>query len=222
MQRNVKSPQLEQRQKTWFQLCLGCLFPDLSDDEGQTEIPSAGDGGPVQDAPGGRSDPGGAGPSTSQPVTHLSAGKLDELLPPLVSWIERVEAQALDIGEPLDAEQRQIAVRAGVRHAEDVRLMMVSSIPVPKESDYVEVFSLLGMADLNGITYGRAIFVKGDAPNCAGVITHELKHVAQYEHLGIEGFLRQFVAEITQHSYRDAPLELEAIRFATAEGHPGV
>jgi hypothetical protein len=39
---------------------------------------------------------------------------------------------------------------------------------------------------------------------------HEFVHVAQYERLGREGFLQEYVQQIAAHGYLDAPFELEA------------
>jgi hypothetical protein len=41
-------------------------------------------------------------------------------------------------------------------------------------------------------------------------LAHEFVHVAQYERLGREGFLQEYIQQIAAHGYPDAPFELEA------------
>jgi len=42
------------------------------------------------------------------------------------------------------------------------------------------------------------------------LLAHELRHVAQYEHLGLEGFARRYITELMVVGYVNAPLETEA------------
>jgi hypothetical protein len=41
-------------------------------------------------------------------------------------------------------------------------------------------------------------------------LAHEFVHVAQYERLGREGFLQEYIQQIATHGYLNAPFELEA------------
>jgi hypothetical protein len=41
-------------------------------------------------------------------------------------------------------------------------------------------------------------------------MTHEFVHVAQYERLGREGFLQEYIQRIAAYGYQLAPFELEA------------
>jgi hypothetical protein len=42
------------------------------------------------------------------------------------------------------------------------------------------------------------------------LLTHEFVHAAQYERLGREGFLQEYIQQIAAHGYPNAPFELEA------------
>ena len=41
-------------------------------------------------------------------------------------------------------------------------------------------------------------------------VLHELKHVEQYEHLGIAGFVARYLWQCLRYGYKNAPLEVEA------------
>ena len=49
------------------------------------------------------------------------------------------------------------------------------------------------------------------------LLAHEFVHVAQYERLGREGFLQEYIQQIAAHGYPDPPFELEAIRSVSNE-----
>ncbi len=51
----------------------------------------------------------------------------------------------------------------------------------------------------------------------AWLVAHELKHVAQYESCdGFDGFLRKYLSEVNLYGYLEAPMEQEAIAFASS------
>jgi hypothetical protein len=57
---------------------------------------------------------------------------------------------------------------------------------------------------------GYGVTVRRDCANNLRLLAHEFVHVAQYERLGREGFLQQYIQQIAAHGYLDAPFELEA------------
>jgi hypothetical protein len=57
---------------------------------------------------------------------------------------------------------------------------------------------------------GRDGFPSAQRIACALSACFELVHVAQYERLGKEGFLQEYMQQIAAHGYLDAPFELEA------------
>jgi hypothetical protein len=54
------------------------------------------------------------------------------------------------------------------------------------------------------------VIVRLDCANNLRLLPHEFVHVAQYERLGREGFLQEYIQQIAAHGYLNAPLELEA------------
>jgi hypothetical protein len=65
-------------------------------------------------------------------------------------------------------------------------------------------------ADTGGLTAGYGVIVRPDCARNLRLLTHEFVHVAQYEQLGREGFLQQYIQQIVAPGYADAPFELEA------------
>jgi hypothetical protein len=81
--------------------------------------------------------------------------------------------------------------------------------------------SLLAAIAARRMGYDRVALVVGhtihlhntpvaDFVNNRSWLLHELKHVAQYEQLGIFGFLRKYLAESIRNGYYNNALEVEA------------
>ena len=65
-------------------------------------------------------------------------------------------------------------------------------------------------ADTGGLTAVYGVIVRVNCEDNLRLLTHEFVHVAQYERLGREAFLREYIQQIAAHGYPDAPFELEA------------
>lgn len=65
-------------------------------------------------------------------------------------------------------------------------------------------------ADTPGLTAEHGVIVRLDCTRNLRLLAHEFVHVAQYERLGREGFLQEYIQQIAAHGYPDAPFELEA------------
>jgi hypothetical protein len=65
-------------------------------------------------------------------------------------------------------------------------------------------------ADTDGLTAGYGVIVRLDCTRNLRLLTHEFVHVAQYERLGREGFLQEYIQQIAAHGYLNAPFEQEA------------
>ena len=59
------------------------------------------------------------------------------------------------------------------------------------------------------------VVVRRDCTNNLRLLAHEFVHVAQYERLGREGFLQEYIQQIVVHGYLKAPFELDAEAKAT-------
>lgn len=145
----------------------------------------------------------------------------EKLLPLAVRWASGLETRILREGLPLSEQELTDANAIGVREPRRVRLLSLSSVPVP--DDLTLRTSAAAIRFLTPATRGLAlrygIFVRSDCWRDRRLIAHELVHTAQYERLGgIEPFLRQYLWECLTIGYPEAPLEQEAILNVALRG----
>jgi hypothetical protein len=135
-------------------------------------------------------------------------------LPLARRWVDAQQARILREGVPLTATEVGDARRVGVMNPGLVRLLRVSSIPVPGEGLLRFANGLARMVSANtaGITFGHGIFIRDDFWGDRSLVVHELVHVGQYERLGgTKPFLRRYLHECLAIGYPRGPLEQEAI-----------
>ena len=135
-----------------------------------------------------------------------------DLVPLAVEWAERVSEEGAATGGALDARGVEIARLVGVMQPERVRIAMPESMPFPVDPDLraaaIET-GLLGPT-MAGLTLGHTIFVRPGPPTVR-LLSHELRHVAQYEAAGsIAAFLPAYLAQVLHFGYHDAPYEVDA------------
>ena len=138
---------------------------------------------------------------------------LPRLLPKAVAWAEAESAKALSVGRPLDPAERAISAAAGVRYPERVRIAVVDAIPQPADPLLREAAQQAGLLgpDTVGLALGHAVLLRADFAAERDVLTHELRHVRQYECYGsIKAFLSVYLPQIVQFGYQHAPMELSA------------
>ncbi len=139
------------------------------------------------------------------------------ILPVAVAWVKKQEQRILSAGVPLNQEQLRDAVTAGVKHAERVRLLRVTTVPsLPLRSLNTLAFKLrLLSPSTAGLTARYGIFIREDFWENRSLVAHELAHTAQYERLGgINPFLRDYLSECLVEGYPFGPLETEASEAA--------
>ncbi|MGH8677322.1 MAG: hypothetical protein ACREUQ_03095 [Burkholderiales bacterium] len=138
---------------------------------------------------------------------------LPSLLPKAVAWAESQSAAALASGAPLRETDLALARAAGVRRADRVRVRVVDTIPAPQDAQLREAAAQTGLLgpDTIGLVLGYAVFLREGYETSPRVLSHELRHVYQYECYGsIKAFLSVYLPQIVQFGYADAPLELDA------------
>jgi hypothetical protein len=152
----------------------------------------------------------------SRPIVNLPFLELPQLLPRVLDWVEAQEKRAIDRGTPLSPEALNDARAAGVRTPENIRVCVVTDIPQPELPRIKQLAAELGLItpETIAITFGFGIFVRADRSHDREVLVHECAHVAQYEKLGIEDFLMQYVVQIFKNGYDNAPMEREAREVA--------
>lgn len=152
-----------------------------------------------------------------EPKGEGMADELQSLLPQLVqeaiAWAKAQAQYAAESGKPLTEPGLALARQVGVRNPEQVRLLYVNQLPLPIEQlllrQAIDEMGLFGPSTA-GLTLGYSIMiVHGHAD--ARLVSHELRHVHQYEELGgIDGFMPIYLEQIASVGYERAPLEIDA------------
>ena len=92
------------------------------------------------------------------------------------------------------------------------RFVKVNRISAPSHPRVKQLARRVGLlnADTGGLTAVYGVVVRRDCANNLRLLAHEFVHVAQYERLGREGFLQEYIQQIAAREYPNAPFELEA------------
>ena len=145
-------------------------------------------------------------------MSFLPLKELPALFPHVVNWISYLEKQALESGRALAPIEFNLAQHVGVAHREEVRVLLVPTIPLPAHLRVKQLAIQIGLlnADTAGLTAGYGVIVRVDCADNLRLLAHEFVHVAQYERLGREGFLQEYIQQIAEHGYLNAPFEREA------------
>ena len=145
---------------------------------------------------------------------------LPALVPLAIDWALRAASEAGEAGQALDTAGIAIARQVGVARPEDVRVVVAAEMPYPEHPLLRAAALEVGMLgpSMAGLTLGHAIFIR-DGHLSVRLLSHELRHVAQYEAAGsIEAFLPVYLAQIVDYGYEAAPYEVDAREHEI--GHP--
>ena len=156
------------------------------------------------------------------PAVDLRA-ELPALLPRAIAWAEAASAEAAASGRPLDRRETAIARRVGVRRPERVRVAVVAEMPVPADPALATAAGQTGLLGPGaaGLTLGHAVLIRRGCES-PRLLAHELRHVHQVERAGsLAAFLRDYLGQIVEHGYHDAPLEAEARAWEEPRRPPG-
>lgn len=163
-----------------------------------------------------------AAPPSGTPAGAAASGLPMMVVPKAIQWAEGQSATVLAHGRALTPAQVALARSVGVGHAESVRIMVVDQFPLP-DDELVRAAALrIGLAKptIAGLTLGHAVMVRRGFENDARLLSHELRHVAQYEAAGgIPAFLAQHLRELDRYGYEDSPFEVDA-RAHERDGTP--
>jgi hypothetical protein len=90
---------------------------------------------------------------------------------------------------------------------ESTRLVLTDQICYPPLDQLgLGEFKALSAIPWGGITYNDIYFLRRDLA-CPALHFHELVHVVQYQHLGVDRFLWAYGLGLALHGYEDSPLE---------------
>ena len=160
------------------------------------------------------------------PVVVSAAGDADvaSLAPRAIAWAEREAAIVAVEGRPLTSAQSALAKSVGVAHPERIRIQAVDRFPLPQEADVKAAALRIGLArpSVVGLTLGHSVLVRRGYENDAQLLSHEFRHVFQYESRGgIAPFLAQHIRDLAQFGYDDSPFEVDARRYEWDSGTVG-
>jgi hypothetical protein len=145
-------------------------------------------------------------------MSFLPPNELPDLFPHVVAWVSGLETQVRKSGRALTALESNLAQNVGVARPGEVRILSVPEIPPPAHPRVKQLAQQVGLltADTGGLTAAYGVIARFDCANSPRLMAHEFVHVAQYERLGREGFLQEYMQQIATHGYLNAPFEKEA------------
>src|SRR5215469_9480098 len=134
-------------------------------------------------------------------MAFLPLNELPALFPHVVDWISSLEKQAQESGRALTPVEFNLAQTVGVAHPEEVHILSVRGIPLPSHPRVKQLARRVGLLnpDTGGLTAVYGVLVCRDCADNLRLPAHEFVHVAQYERLGREGFLQQYIQQIAAH-----------------------
>jgi hypothetical protein len=147
------------------------------------------------------------------PSNAALEAQLPLLAPRAVTWAQGMAEKAAHAGVPLSPALEALARRAGVREPERIRIVVLDEIPLPQEPLLKAAALKVGLSssDAAGMTLGFAVFLRRGYEKDIRVLSHEFRHVAQYEACGgIGGFLAVHLADLVAFGYEDSPFEVDA------------
>lgn len=135
-----------------------------------------------------------------------------QLMPQAVDWVEAESTRVAAAGIPLGELGLKLANKVGVGLPELIRIEFVDEFPLP-DDPLLKNFALqVGFfgPQMAGVTYGHSVLIRrGEAS--VRLFSHEFRHVQQYETFGsIGAFLNEYLRQIVEIGYDEAPLEKDA------------
>lgn len=138
---------------------------------------------------------------------------LPSLIPKAIAWAEIQSESAMRVGHSLDEWFISIAKSVGVANPEHIRILEVSHLPIPDDPQLKQAAVDTGLLgpEMVGLTLGYSVLVCPGYGRDVRLLSHEFRHVYQYEQAGsIAAFLPTYLEQIATVGYRNAPLEMDA------------
>ena len=159
----------------------------------------------------------------AEPVKNPAlAAQLSVMAPRVVAWAEKLSAEGRAHGIALTPAQQRIARASGVREPGRIRIRVVDRIPLPDQPELRAAALEVGLSQSSalGMTLGYAVVVVRGYEDNVRLLSHEFRHVAQYEACGgIAPFLAMHLADLAAFGYEDSPFEVDA-RAHEQDGPP--
>ena len=135
------------------------------------------------------------------------------IIPKAIAWAEVQYAAIAAAGMPPDAALLSLAASVGVAQPERIRLLEVGQLPLPEDLELRHAaieMRLLGPS-MPGITFGYGVLVCRGHMNDVRFLSHEFRHVHQYEEAGsIAAFIPTYLQQVVASGYHNAAFEADA------------
>lgn len=135
------------------------------------------------------------------------------LLPRAIAWAEALSEQVLRTGQPLDEGLGALAREVGVARPGEIRIQEMARVPLPDDPLLQQAMAAIGFLGqgMAGLTLGHAVIVTPGLGRRTRLLSHEFRHVHQYEQAGsLAAFLETYLEQIVTFGYVGAPLERDA------------
>jgi hypothetical protein len=146
-------------------------------------------------------------------MTFDLRSSLPQLAPKAIAWAETQSENALRSGRSLDETFLSIAKGVGVAHPEQIRILDVARLPMPDDPHLKQAAVATGLLGpgMVGLTLGYAVLVCPGYGRDVRLLSHEFRHVYQYEQAGsIAAFLPVYLQQIVTVGYQNAAYERDA------------
>jgi methenyltetrahydromethanopterin cyclohydrolase len=157
-------------------------------------------------------------------ASAADAPSLATLGPQAIAWAQQQAEVVARTGRALTPEQVKLARAVGVQDPARIRVLTVEQFPLPQQAE-VKAAALrigLGRPSIVGLTLGSSVMVRRGFENDTQLLSHELRHVAQYEARGgIAPFLAQHLQDLARYGYEDSPFEVDARAHEVTPSKPG-
>ena len=159
-------------------------------------------------------------------MSTVQIQKLLSKLPEIIGWIDATLAAHADQSRPITSfgfkrlpeyYSPQLLAQAKAVVVERVPIPPLAALGLPELADFEQ-------GDYAGITFKDTYFIKAAEANRESLHFHELVHVVQWAHLGVEKFLTAYAAGLAMQGYRNSPLEVMAYDlqdYFDRNGQPG-
>ena len=141
------------------------------------------------------------------------AAALPTLMPRAITWAAQQAALSAQRGRTLTPVLIQLAQFVKVRRPENIRVDIVDSMPLPDDELLRAAALQVGLfgREMAGLTLGYSVLVKRGCENDMTLLSHEFRHVSQYEACGsIDAFLGVHLRHLVAYGYEDSPFEVDA------------
>jgi hypothetical protein len=159
-------------------------------------------------------------------MSAIQIQKLLLKLPEITGWIDAALAAHADQSRPVASFGfKRLPGYYSPQLLAQAKVVVVENVPVPPLAALgLPELAAFEQGDYAGITFKHTYFVKAAEANRETLHFHELVHVVQWAHLGVEKFLTAYATGLAMQGYRNSPLEVMAYDlqdYFDQNGQPG-